>query len=167
MTESTGVELGIGSEFIGYRIEADVGRGGMGVVYRAYDLRLKRNVALKLIAPEYASDARFRERFLAETELAASLENWGYRPGKFWALVVAATELIAGPLLALGLFTRLAALPIFVFLALSAAAHGKRDGYFWTIHGAEYPLVWSAIALFFLINGGGAFSLDRVFGFDF
>src|SRR5262245_1838883 len=75
MTESTGVELGIASEFIGYRIEADVGRGGMGVVYRAYDLRLKRNVALKLIAPEYASDARFRERFLAETELAASLEH--------------------------------------------------------------------------------------------
>ena len=100
-------------------------------------------------------------------ELAASLENWGYRPGTFWALVVAATELIAGPLLALGLFTRLAALPIFIFLALSAAAHGKRDGYFWTIHGAEYPLVWAALALFFLINGGGAFSLDRAFGLDF
>jgi putative oxidoreductase len=100
-------------------------------------------------------------------ELAASLENWGYRPGKFWAFVIAATELIAGPLLALGLFTRLAALPIFIFLALSAAAHGKRDGYFWTIHGAEYPLVWAAIALFFLINGGGAFSLDRALGVDF
>jgi putative oxidoreductase len=100
-------------------------------------------------------------------ELAASLENWGYRPGRFWALVVAATELIAGPLLALGLFTRPAALPTFVFLALSAAAHGKRDGYFWTIHGAEYPLVWAAIALFFLINGGGACSLDHAFGLDF
>ena len=100
-------------------------------------------------------------------ELAASLENWGYRPGKFWALVVAATELIAGPLLALGLFTRIAALPIFVFLALSAAAHGRRDGYFWTIHGAEYPLVWAVIALFFLINGGGPLSLDGLLGFDF
>lgn len=99
-------------------------------------------------------------------ELAASLENWGYRPGRFWALVVAATELIAGPLLALGLFTRLAALAIFIFLALSAAAHGKRDGWFWTVHGAEYPLVWAVIGLFFLINGGGPLSLDRFLGLD-
>jgi len=65
----------IGTELLGYRIEALVGRGGMGVVYRAYDPRLKRNVALKLIAPELSEDARFRERFLVETELAASLEH--------------------------------------------------------------------------------------------
>jgi serine/threonine protein kinase/sugar lactone lactonase YvrE len=65
----------IGTEFLGYRIEALVGRGGMGVVYRAFDLRLKRNVALKLIAPELSQDEHFRERFLTETELAASLEH--------------------------------------------------------------------------------------------
>jgi serine/threonine-protein kinase len=65
----------IGTELLGYRIEALVGRGGMGVVYRAYDPRLKRNVALKLIAPELSGDPRFRERFLVETELAASLEH--------------------------------------------------------------------------------------------
>jgi YVTN family beta-propeller protein len=47
----------------------------MGVVYRSYDPRLKRHVALKLVAPEFASDERFRERFLAESELAASLEH--------------------------------------------------------------------------------------------
>ena len=64
-----------GSELFGYRLEALLGRGGMGVVYRAYDRRLKRHVALKLIAPELAEDERFRERFLAETELAASLEH--------------------------------------------------------------------------------------------
>jgi serine/threonine-protein kinase len=65
----------IGSEFVGYRIDEVIGRGGMGVVYRAYDLRLKRTVALKLMAPEVALDQRFRERFSRETELAMSLEH--------------------------------------------------------------------------------------------
>src|SRR5262245_39697987 len=65
----------IGSELLGYGIETVVGRGGMGVVYRAYDPRLKRRVALKLIAPGLASDDQFRQRFLAESELAASIEH--------------------------------------------------------------------------------------------
>ena len=50
-----------GATFAGYRIESVVGRGGMGVVYRATDLSLARPVALKLIAPELAEDERFRE----------------------------------------------------------------------------------------------------------
>src|SRR3954464_15157154 len=47
----------------------------MGVVYCANDLRLKRTVALKLIAPEFALDDRFRARFARESELAMSLEH--------------------------------------------------------------------------------------------
>ena len=47
----------------------------MGLVYRAYDLRLKRRVALKFVAPELALDERFRSRFLRESELAASLDH--------------------------------------------------------------------------------------------
>ena len=47
----------------------------MGVVYRAFDARLGRPVALKLIAPESAQDDRFRERFLVESQLAASLDH--------------------------------------------------------------------------------------------
>jgi hypothetical protein len=57
-----------------------VGRGGMGVVYRAWDLSLERPVALKLIAPELAEDERFRARFLREPRLAASLDHPGVVP---------------------------------------------------------------------------------------
>src|SRR5439155_14192494 len=70
----------IGTDLLGYRIEALLGRGGMGVVYRAFDVRLKRRVALKLLAPDLAVDAGFRERFLRESELAASLDHPGIVP---------------------------------------------------------------------------------------
>jgi class 3 adenylate cyclase/ABC-type branched-subunit amino acid transport system substrate-binding protein len=65
----------IGTEIRGYRIEVLVGRGAMGVVYRATDLRLERRVALKLIIPELAEDPDFRARFLSESRLAASLDH--------------------------------------------------------------------------------------------
>jgi YVTN family beta-propeller protein len=75
MPSSASADPSIGSELLGYRIEELIGRGGMGVVFRALDLRLNRNVALKLLVPELASDERFRERFLRESELAASLDH--------------------------------------------------------------------------------------------
>ncbi len=65
----------VGSELAGYRLEAVLGRGGMGVVYRALELALDRNVALKILSPELAEDQRFRERFLTESRLAASIDH--------------------------------------------------------------------------------------------
>ena len=64
-----------GTQFGSYRVDSLVGRGGMGVVYRATDLSLERPVALKLIAPELAENQHFRERFLREPRLAASLDH--------------------------------------------------------------------------------------------
>jgi len=64
-----------GTVFARYRVDSMVGRGGMGVVYRATDLSLERPVALKLIAPEFAGDKRFRDRFLKEPRMAASLDH--------------------------------------------------------------------------------------------
>ncbi len=68
-------ELTIGSEVAGYRIEALIARGGMGVVYEATHLGLDRRVALKVIARELADRAGFRERFLRESRLAARLDH--------------------------------------------------------------------------------------------
>ena len=68
-------DLPRGTAVADYRIDAVLGRGGMSVVYLAEDLRLKRRVALKLLAPALAADARFRERFLSESELAASIDH--------------------------------------------------------------------------------------------
>jgi Tol biopolymer transport system component len=65
----------IGSEIAAYRIERFVGRGGMGVVYQAEDTRLGRRVALKLLSAELAEDRRFRDRFVRESRLAASLDH--------------------------------------------------------------------------------------------
>jgi streptogramin lyase len=67
--------LSPGTVFAGYRIEGMVGRGGMGVVYRATQLALDRPVALKLVAPEFAKDGEFRERFKRESRLAASIDH--------------------------------------------------------------------------------------------
>jgi WD40 repeat protein len=65
----------VGTELAGYRIESLLGWGGMSVVYLAEDLRLKRKVALKLLAAGLAEDESFRDRFLRESELAASIDH--------------------------------------------------------------------------------------------
>jgi serine/threonine-protein kinase len=65
----------IGSTLAGYRLDALIARGGMGVVYRATHLALDRPVALKVIARQFADDEGFRDRFLRESRLAASLDH--------------------------------------------------------------------------------------------
>src|SRR5687767_14105577 len=64
-----------GTEIAGYRIESFIGRGGMAVVYRAEDMRLGRKVALKLLTPQLADSEQFRQRFIRESRLAASLDH--------------------------------------------------------------------------------------------
>lgn len=58
-----------------YEVERLLGRGGMGEVYLAEDLRLKRKVALKVLSEPLAANASFRDRFLTESELAASIDH--------------------------------------------------------------------------------------------
>lgn len=64
-----------GSTLGNYRIEERIGKGGMGVVYRAVHLGLDREVALKLIAEDLSEDEGFRERFRREARIAASIDD--------------------------------------------------------------------------------------------
>ena len=64
-----------GSLLAGYRLEAQVGEGGMAVVFRARDEGLGRLVALKILAPALASDSAFRSRFIAESRAAAAVDD--------------------------------------------------------------------------------------------
>src|SRR3954451_9716902 len=66
---------GTSAELPGYRLERLIGRGGMGVVYEATQLALNRRVAVKLLAPDRASDSALRARFRREALLQASLEH--------------------------------------------------------------------------------------------
>jgi serine/threonine protein kinase len=64
-----------GAQLAGYRLAEHIGWGGMAVVCRAYDVRLERWVALKILAPEIARDSSFRQRFIFESRAAAAVDH--------------------------------------------------------------------------------------------
>ena len=67
--------MNIGEQLSHYRIVGKLGEGGMGVVYRAEDVRLGRSIALKVLAPQLAGDAVARHRFEAEARAASALDH--------------------------------------------------------------------------------------------
>ena len=58
-----------------YRLDAEIGRGGMGIVYHAEDTMLERPVAVKVLLPQLAADSGFVARFKREAQMAARLEH--------------------------------------------------------------------------------------------
>jgi serine/threonine protein kinase len=83
-----------------YKIEARVGAGGMAVVFRAHDERLRRLVALKVLAPAVAADERFRRRFIRESRAAAMVDDPHIIPifdaGESGGLLYIAMRFVAG-----------------------------------------------------------------------
>ncbi len=83
-----------------FRLDHVIGRGGMGVVYLAFDTRLQRKVAVKIMAPEVASDPGFRERFEREARMAAAIDHPSiipiYDTGDFEGLLYLAMRYVQG-----------------------------------------------------------------------
>jgi serine/threonine protein kinase/Tol biopolymer transport system component len=67
--------LTAGSRIAGYLLEEQIGQGGMAVVFRALDVRLQRQVALKILAPALTADEEFRQRFIRESQAAAAVDD--------------------------------------------------------------------------------------------
>jgi tRNA A-37 threonylcarbamoyl transferase component Bud32/CheY-like chemotaxis protein len=90
----------LGTVIAGYRIEERIGRGGMGVVYRAEHLNLRRRAAVKIIAPDLAESEGFRERFTREARIAAALQHPNivtvYDAGEVDGLLYLAMQYIEG-----------------------------------------------------------------------
>jgi putative oxidoreductase len=106
-------------------------------------------------------------RALSLRELAKQLDDSGYRPGKFWAAAISLTQLLGGPLLALGLFTRPVAAVVLIFLLTANVERWRVGGYFWNQLGLEYTLMWTIAAFVVLVHGGGLYSLDHVLGWGY
>jgi CheY-like chemotaxis protein len=90
----------LGTVIAGYRIEERIGRGGMGVVYRAEHINLQRRAAVKIIAPDLAESEGFRERFTREARIAAALQHPNivtvYDAGEVEGLLYLAMQYIEG-----------------------------------------------------------------------
>jgi putative oxidoreductase len=103
-------------------------------------------------------------RALNLSALAQQLDETGYRPGKLWAPAISLIQIIGGPLLALGLFTRPIAAVVLVFLLVTNVERWRVGRYFWNQLGMEYTLMWTIVAFYIFIRGPGPYSLDRVLG---
>jgi len=99
--------------------------------------------------------------------LAKYLDESGYRPGQFWALAISVTQLVGGPLLALGLLTRPVAVVVLVFLLVANIERWRIGKYFWNQLGLEYTLMWTIATFYILVHGGGLYSLDHLVGWNF
>jgi eukaryotic-like serine/threonine-protein kinase len=98
--ENETAETLMGRQMGPYTVKCEIGRGGMGVVYLAYDTRLDRPVAIKMLAPQYTRDAQQRERLKREARAAARLSHPGiatvYSLDEFDHSVCIVTEYVQG-----------------------------------------------------------------------
>ena len=136
--------LAVGDMLGQYKLVELIAIGGMGLVYRAYDPSLERYVAIKVLAPELASDPEIAQRFLTEARAAAALNHPNvvhvYTAGNQAGIVYFVMELVAGQQIE-ALLTQQQQLPVreaveFIRQAALGLQHAHQHG---LIHGDVKP----------------------------
>src|SRR4051794_9931891 len=79
-TDVNGAPTGVPQQIGRYRIEGEIGRGGMGLVFRGRDPDLNRTLAIKVLLDKYAGNAEVEKRFLEEVQVTAQLQHPGVPP---------------------------------------------------------------------------------------
>jgi len=97
---------------------------------------------------------------------AAGFAKLGLAPALPLAYLVGATEFFGGLCIALGVFTRPAALAAAILLGVAAWTAHLPNGFFWTARGFEYPVMWMALCIACVLRGSGPLSIDAARGRD-
>jgi len=84
-----------------------------------------------------------------------------------WAYMAVFAESVVAICLAIGLFTRLSAFILWVYMGIIIVFFQWQFGYFWTVRGYEYALLWWLMFLAIFFRGGGRYSVDRLLGREF
>jgi len=91
----------------------------------------------------------------------------GLEPALSLAYLAGAMEFFGGFLLLIGLWTRIWAAGLVIFMAVAVTQVHLANGFFWTKGGYEYPLMWGLLALAIFLKGGGRYSVDEKIGKEF
>jgi putative oxidoreductase len=91
------------------------------------------------------------------------LETLNFHPPLLWAHIGAYAEFLGGLLVLLGLFTRPAAIVLFIFIIVALAKVHLNKGFFMSKGGLEYTFILACVCLSLILLGAGKFSIDRLF----
>jgi len=105
--------------------------------------------------------------YLSIDRYAETIAQHGLPLARPLAYLTFFTEFVGAACLAIGLFTRVAALMILIQMIVIIFVFNWQAGYFWTNRGIEYALLWALLCLAIFFRGGGRYSLDHLLGKEF
>jgi putative oxidoreductase len=136
---------------------------GLGSLYRCispYSYAIMRFSAGAVLVPHGVQ----KVLFYAAPQFAGNIAAQGLPAPLLLTYITFFTESVMAACLALGLFTRLAAVMIWIEMAVIITNFNWKYGYFWTNKGIEYALLWLLLCTAIFFRGGGRYSLDHLIG---